>query len=388
MSAPHVAILNNSRETFTPTVSGAIATCIWEMARRPSPAGARRTVLTMPAPAEPYADVPVEMLPVAPGRLLRGRPERAVRRITGWAHPEQRAYATAALARLREIRPDAVICNNDPEIAVFLARNLPRTRIVHWFHNLEVASDRWRRAYAREVRIASVAVSGYLARAVEQVYRMPALAIEVARNGVDNLRFRPASRVRDVQTVAFLGRVAVEKGTDTFLEAMGILAERRVPAFEVLVIGDTNWGFSDGGPFGQRVDALARDLEARGVAVRRAGHVVRADLPDVLRSADILVHASRWDEPCALTLLEGMGSGLAVVATATGGTPELVGRAGILVPREQPEAMADAVERILRDAPLLSVLAAGARTRAEIFPWERTWDVLEGACLRPRASDQ
>lgn len=379
-----IVILNNSQETFTPTMSGAIATCIWEMLRTPSPRGARRIVLSRPAAAAPYPYGATHFLDAGDRGLVRGRPERALRRLTGWAHPGQRGYAADALEHLTRLQPDAVICNNDPEIAVALTRRLPHTRVVHWFHNLEVASDARRRALTRDQRIRSVAVSGYLARAIEQVYRMTPLSVSVARNGVDSVRFRPGDPASDVPTVVFLGRVAVEKGTDTFLEAVRILA-RRGSAFRVLLIGDTNWGFSDGGPYGRRVEDLARDAEAGGVVLRRAGHVVRDALPDLLRSADIQVMSSRWDEPCALTILEGMASGLAMVATATGGTPELVGDAGLLVPRESPDAMADAVESLLRDGPARARRAAAARRRAESFTWARTWAALEDAALAPEA---
>lgn len=53
---------------------------------------------------------------------------------------------------------------------------------------------------------------------------------------------------------------------------------------------------------------------------------------EVLRTADVVVVPSRWAEPFALTALEGMAAGAAVVASDIGGIPEAVGTAGILVP--------------------------------------------------------
>ncbi|MBD8078946.1 glycosyltransferase family 4 protein [Cellulosimicrobium arenosum] len=383
MSTPsRVALVNNSRETFTPTVSGAIATCLWELLRTEQGSLRVDRVVTRPAAAPTYPTPVVEVVRPHPHPFADRRAGRALRRLSGWAHADQASYARLVGATLRRSPADTAVCSNDPEVAVHLARVLTDTQVVHWFHNLEVAGDRWRRAYAalHGSRVRTVAVSAYLARAVEQVYRLSPGSVGVARNGVDAGRFTPgaAPGLDDEEralTVAHLGRVAVEKGLDVFLDAAEVL-QRRGVELTVLVIGDTNWGFSDGGPFGTAVAERVAALRAGGVDVRTTGHVARADLPDVLRRADVQVLASRWDEPCALTVLEGMATGLPFVASATGGTPELVGDAGLLVPRESPVALADALERLLRDRPARDRLGGAARARAEEFTWDRTWSAL------------
>ncbi|MCB7137045.1 glycosyltransferase family 4 protein [Cellulosimicrobium marinum] len=384
-----VALVNNSRETFTPTVSGAIATCLWELLRTPE--GTRRVdrVVTRGTTAPSYPTPLVRVVRPRPLPFAGRRAGRALRRVSGWAHADQASFARLVSAELRRDPPEVAVCSNDPEVAVHLARALPGVRVVHWFHNLEVADDRWRRAYAsvHGSRVRTVAVSAYLARAVEQVYRLSPGSVDVARNGVDTARFAPraaddAPGADDVPTVAHLGRVAVEKGLDVFLDAAGILHRRGVRV-RVLVIGDTNWGFSDGGPFGEAVADRVRALRAAGLEVETSGHVPRADLPPVLRRADVQVLASRWDEPCALTVLEGLATGLPLVASATGGTPELVGDAGVLVPRESPSELAAALEPLLADAGRRAALGASARRRAETFTWSRTWSALVDA--RPSA---
>lgn len=390
-TAPRIVLLNNSRETFTPTVSGAIGTCLWEVVRAAHAVGDAPVVLTRPADADPYPWDATEFLKVPGARS--GRAERAVRRLTGWAHPSQRAYAHAATARLRELRPAVVVCNNDPEIAAYLRARLPDVRVLHWFHNLELARDGWRRRFARE-DVVPLAVSEYLARAVEQVYAMTPRTVAVAYNGVDAERFRPRGGTQGDRTprggaeadtpdptrpvLGFLGRLAVEKGPDVFLRAALDLAERG-REFDVQVLGDTNWGFYDGGPYGREVLGLIDALTAAGVSVRHPGHVPRDDVPAALRRADVHVVTSRWDEPFGLTTLEGMASGLAVVATATGGSPEVVGDAGLLVPRDDPAALADALERLLASPAELARLQHAARSRAERFPWSRTWAALAAA---------
>ena len=76
------------------------------------------------------------------------------------------------LDELDALKPRVAVVSNDPEIAVFLRNKRPDLRVVHWFHNLEMSSDRHRRRFAADPGLRSVAVSRYLARAVEQVYQL------------------------------------------------------------------------------------------------------------------------------------------------------------------------------------------------------------------------
>ena len=207
-----VAFVNNSRESFTPTVSGAIATCVFEVGQVAMAEGYDCPVITRPADAAAHSwlDLHVTRPMPRPGRV-RAKAQRVRRRLNGWARPDQWAYAHDALAELRRLRPQAVIVNNDPEIAVFLRRRLPSVRVVHWFHNLEMASDRFRRRFAADRGIRSVAVSAYLARAVEQVYRLTPLSVSAALNGVDLERFDAGrtAKAPTVPTVGFVGRLAI-----------------------------------------------------------------------------------------------------------------------------------------------------------------------------------
>ncbi len=373
-----VAFVNNSRETFTPTVSGAIATCILEVGRVALDAGFDCPVITRPADAVPHAWPDLRVLsPIRPHQGASAKAMRVRRRLNGWARPDQWVFAHEALAQLESMRPDAVVVNNDPEVAVFLSRKLRGTRVVHWFHNLEMSSDRFRRRFAADPGIRSVAVSAYLARAVEQVYQLTPLTVVTALNGVAAERFG-TERTSPLVTVGYVGRLAVEKAPDTLVMACIRLAERGA-RFRLQLVGDTNFGFSSGNPFVDRVNALVAELEALGVEVIRTGHLEQDEIPGALARSDIHVTPSRWDEPCGLTTLEGLASGQAVVGSATGGTPELLDGAGLLFPRDDIDALADVLSGLVHDPESRASWSTRARERAESLPWARTWDGLARA---------
>ncbi|BDV01056.1 glycosyl transferase [Thermodesulfomicrobium sp. WS] len=155
--------------------------------------------------------------------------------------------------------------------------------------------------------------------------------------------------------VTFVGGTKPYKGLDIFLRAMASLARRRRD-FAVHVVGthaDSRW------------EALL------GPAVERTcfhGAVAHAEVLRVLSATSIFVLASRQEsQPNAL--LEAMACGAAPVATAVGGVPEILthGRDGILTTPEDPEAIAQAVGRLLDVPSERLLLATAAQRRAGDF---------------------
>jgi glycosyltransferase involved in cell wall biosynthesis len=121
-----------------------------------------------------------------------------------------------------------------------------------------------------------------------------------------------------------------------------------------------------------------QDLEAQAAALgiqRRVRFLgVRGDVPDLLRAADIFTLTS-VSEAASLTLMEAMAAGLPVVVTNVGGNPEIVrqGVDGLLVPRGDSAAAADAFLALLADAENARLMGQAARARAhERYRLDRT----------------
>jgi alpha-1,3-rhamnosyl/mannosyltransferase len=120
-----------------------------------------------------------------------------------------------------------------------------------------------------------------------------------------------------------------------------------------------------------------------GVAarVRFLGHVPDDDLVLLYNAAAVLAHPSRF-EGFGLTVLEAMACGTPVVCSTAASLPEVAGDAALLVPTDDPEALAAAMDRLLRDTDLCHTLRAAGLARAALFSWDecarKTLAVYEG----------
>jgi len=155
-----------------------------------------------------------------------------------------------------------------------------------------------------------------------------------------------------VACIAFHGPI---KGVDVLLRALAEMAGR-CPALRVLQIG----GESRPGETAE-LQALAAEL---GVSQRVIWAGLRNDVPDLLAACDIYCQPSRA-EGLGLAILEAMAAGLPVAATSVGGIPEAVvdEGTGLLVPPEDPPALASALQRLGDDAALRRSLGQAGRER-------------------------
>jgi glycosyltransferase involved in cell wall biosynthesis len=177
--------------------------------------------------------------------------------------------------------------------------------------------------------------------------------------GVDIDRFAPRPEpVGDGPfTVGYVGRLTVEKGVDTLIRAMAGL-----PGAEMLVAGD--------GPERAALEALAG---ACGVRASFLGSVPFPDLPDFYRRLDALVIPSRpapgWLEQFCRVAVEGMASGVPVVASTSGALPEVVGDWGLLFPPDDVAALHDNLRFLASDPEERLRLAKLGRERSRQFTW-------------------
>lgn len=170
--------------------------------------------------------------------------------------------------------------------------------------------------------------------------------------------------------VLSVGRLVAKKGFDILVDACGILQRRGVP-FETVIVGED----------GEHSEEIKRRITAAGLEqnVRLAGPMPQASLFEEYRRATmfclpcrVLDNGDRDGIPNVL--VEAMACGLPAVTTGISGIPEIVkdGINGLLVPTENPEALADALIHIHQNRALAHQLAAEAQaTVRERFDGDR-----------------
>jgi glycosyltransferase involved in cell wall biosynthesis len=386
-----IVFINCTGETFTPTRSGAISTWNWEVCRAALRNGVEPWVISRATTAPPHSwkrSILLEYpwIPQFRGSGL-GRLLEFQRRLGHWGHIRQGAYAAKVISAIREhgLTKMPFVLHNDPEMAVFLRRCFPSARILHLFHNTNTCGARCRREYPKAVTIAA-GVSDFTSRWQESYFQMPASAVQTVYNGVDLAAFSPAEPPALGPTVInFLGRTDLSKAPDLLLRAALKLAATSRD-FAVQILGARFYWGSEPDPYQRELDSLERQLFNQGIPVRRPGVISRPALPSELRKAHIHVVPSRWDEPFGLTSLEGMASGLPIVASRTGGTPEIVSGAGFLFERDDVQGLASHLKRLLHEPDLRKEYGRRARERAERFSWDKTWRRIH-SLLSPERAD-
>ncbi|MBM9466908.1 glycosyltransferase family 4 protein [Nakamurella leprariae] len=172
--------------------------------------------------------------------------------------------------------------------------------------------------------------------------------------------------------VLYLGRLARQKSVPTLVEAFGRMTTPAVGPPSLVIVGD--------GPDAPRVaaaiDALPGDVRSR---VHRFGFRPHDEVPALLAAADLLVLPSIYEEMGSI-LVEALSAGLPVVASRVGGIPQVVrdGTTGLLVPPEDPAALATAIGRVLADPELAGRMRAASLQAARRYDWtELSGQVLE-----------
>jgi D-inositol-3-phosphate glycosyltransferase len=257
-----------------------------------------------------------------------------------------------------------------------------RIPAVQTFHALGVVKRRHQGAQDTSPA-ARLELEGRLARNIDwviatctdEVFELVRLGRERSRIsvipcGVDLTRFCPdgprADRCERHRIVA-VGRMVPRKGFDIVIRAM-----TKIPDAELLIVGGPDVSELECDPEAGRLSALADELRVAD-RVRLTGSVSRADMPAILRSADV-VACTPWYEPFGIVPVEAMACGVPVLATAVGGMLDTVvdGVTGLHVPPKDPDACAEALTAMLADRTRLARWGAAGRSRAESrYSWDR-----------------
>ncbi len=208
-----------------------------------------------------------------------------------------------------------------------------------------------------------VVPSGYSGEVAIREYGLAPQRVRVVPESIDlapwtTLDGSPSPRV-GAPTLLTVARQYPRKDTATLLRALP-LVRHRIPGVRLRVLG--------GGPELPRLRALAEEL-ALGEAVAFEGPIPG---DEEVRRAYLQAHLfclPSLQEGFGIVFLEAMAAGLPIVAARAGAVPEVVphGEVGLLVPPRDPEALADALLRVLEDPVLARGLGEAGRRRVESY---------------------
>ncbi|MCF6290727.1 MAG: glycosyltransferase [Desulfobacterales bacterium] len=260
-------------------------------------------------------------------------------------------------------------------VHLFCRLLLTRPRILY---TLTVVPNIWGRIMGTLVRVPAI-VSGYrnllprqhekwlwrlskrticnaeiLRKIMTRRFSVPPDRIAVIPNAVDPDIFHPVSAPVDAPpTVLFVGRLVTDKDPLNLLAGFD-LVQKKIPTARLLILGN--------GPLKKN---LQRAISSRGLSSRVKLIAGTADIRPFLKQATVFTLPAVTGEGSPNVIIEAMATGLPVVATPIGGIPELVdeGRTGLLVKPNDPQALADALSRLLMDQHLRVEMGRRARER-------------------------
>lgn len=259
-------------------------------------------------------------------------------------------------------------------IATVVTTHLP---LYHYPDGMVTRSPLRLKSYLRAERWLNRRYTDYLIYVSSYVYDEAAsmglldhVRAEVIRNGIDADQFTSDTENHSqraglrgdygasngVPIILTVCRLDNQKGVDVLLQATKLLRERQ-PYFRLWIVGD--------GPLRSQLEMQARecDLESH---VKFFGF--RQDVPQMMLASDLFVLASRY-EAMPIAILEALAAGLPCVVSNVGENSRVVhhGQTGLIVPSENPVALASALEELLGNQEIREQMRANALKQSISF---------------------
>jgi glycogen(starch) synthase len=203
-------------------------------------------------------------------------------------------------------------------------------------------------------------------------FNLPQDKVDVIPNAIDATKYqipvdREAVRQRygvgcDEKLVLCVGRLVPQKGIEYFIQAIPLIA-KRYPEAKFVIVGE-----------GWSRDILEEEAQASGhnKKIKFTGFASDLEVIELMTSADVLVVPSIY-EPFGIVALEGMATGVPVVASNVGGLSEVIehDKTGVFVYPKNPESIAWGIDKVLSDPDHAKMLTKNAKEKLhKAYSWE------------------
>jgi glycosyltransferase involved in cell wall biosynthesis len=411
-----IAIVNQYCDTIMPPVQNSVGACTYGIASRLATAAEVQVfgLIHDGGPTQDFTDQGVRyrlLAASAPDLLLMRKFNRLAilyrpfndgmtipRSAAAWVHP---GYGRKVADELARGAFDIVFFQHNSQYIPVVRRGNPHAKLVLNVHH-ELYPQCNHRLLARRFRHLDrvTAVSDFVAQQVARCFPEIKPAPFTVSNGIETTEFEASPQRSETEAVShrimYAGAVSPEKGVHVLIEAFRIVAPH-FPTARLAIFGaHSSRPLNE--MFPQQGDPLLSELaplyqgdyiahlknllpEELGDRVAFRGNVPREELVRGYYEADVFAFPSLWNEGFGLPPIEAMAAGTPVVATRAGAMTETIedGRTGILVDRNDPRALADALLGLLQDRGKSSAMGQAARCKVLS---ERTWDITATKLLK------
>ncbi|MCX6149939.1 MAG: glycosyltransferase [Ignavibacteriales bacterium] len=268
---------------------------------------------------------------------------------------------------IKERKPDVI--NSHTELATFYCTPAIiglNVKLLQTIHNTVIGFPLLQKYFSRPFIKKYIAISEKCKVLIKDVLKVDEERIELIFNGINIRKYQQKQRVinDEVKNIICVGRLDVQKDHATLLKAFSILRvkllveDKLVPKLNLVGIG-----------------VLEDDLKKLSSKLGLNEDVIfwgaRNDVPELLFQNDIWVMSSRW-EGLSIALLEAFSSGIPVVATDVGSNGEVIEDkfSGRLVEKENPQALANTLYKLITNPEERKLYSKNAQKRAQEFKIE------------------
>jgi len=184
----------------------------------------------------------------------------------------------------------------------------------------------------------------------------------VIHNGIDTDLFVPCKKEKINNRILWIGRFTSGKGVKYLIDAFEILV-KNYPSLKLLLIGD--------GPLKKDIIYKIQYLRLSN-NINTKDFVPNSELPEIYQNSDVFVLPS-LNEGVPRTILEAMACGIPIVCTELPQLVNIIDGCGLLVPKNNSQALAESISKIMSDQNLVQKFGSNGRAKiVENYSWEDT----------------
>lgn len=291
----------------------------------------------------------------------------------GYYHYTIEYFLHEIIKKVKSEHYDFIVIENRPGFILNLERQIVTKYVLHLHNDFLNQNTK----YAKEIynsyhRI--INVSDFITNRVNKVGTICEKGMTVY-NAIDTCLFFQAVAIKrsilgltkDDFIIVYSGRLNKEKGILHLIQAVKTL--NNILNLKLLIIGGSSYGKSQRPtPF---TELLMKESEPIKDKVIFTGFINYVEIPSYLKTADIAVVPSMWEEPFGLTVVEAMAAGLPLITTRSGGIPEICEGVATIIERENiVDNLAAAILELYDHPEKRKQMAAASLERSKLFDKE------------------